>query len=102
VFDRLGRRLAGGRGARQRPATGILDAAELVPPQSPMAAAVALRGRQQQGSQAGEAVRADPPGGDQFAQGIFQFGAQQVGVRQQFVEEQRAVRLQHVGNRLRT
>ena len=68
-----------GRRARQRPAPRILDATELMPAHAPMPSAIALRRRQQQGAQAGEAVGADPAGGHQFAERVLQLGTQQIG-----------------------
>ena len=101
MFNRLGPGLGvRGRAARQCPAPRILDPAKCVPAHAPVPCAVAFRRRQQQGAQTGEAVRADPAGGHQLAQRVFQLRPQQAGVHQQLVEEQRTMLAQRLGHGL--
>jgi hypothetical protein len=66
---------------RQAPASCILDTAEHVLREAPMARVPAFRRRLQQRAQAGEAVRAHGTGANQFAERIFQFHFQQARAR---------------------
>ncbi len=52
---------------------------------------LALGGGCEQCAQTGEAVGGDASGGDEFAEGIFEFSAQQSRGVDQFVEEQGAL-----------
>ena len=108
MLQRLSRKLerpvvssasAGLRTNAQRPASAIPPIK--APPRSSPRRARTLAGRRQQRTQASEAVGVHQPDRHQFAQGVLQFAAQQMGIVLQFVEEQRAMGLQAIEHALR-
>ncbi len=85
---------------QQCPAPGIIHAADKRAASTSTAALLALARRGDQRTQAGEAVGVHQASANQFLQGDFQFGAQQVRFMNQLIEKQRAVLTQGFKNLL--